>query len=93
MPELVCPRCERSLSLDHECERIHRGRRYFFLGALALPLAAKVAPLVPKPMTMEIATISGRWRAPTVPIDGVWKQAMIQSSWLIPLPRRGFKVT
>lgn len=56
----TCPRCGQCPFVDGVCEeKVSRGRRFFLLGALALPVAAqiaRVAKLVPPvlpPMTIE----------------------------------------
>lgn len=61
MTALVCPRCERRH--DGECEVIHRGRRFFFLGALALPVAARIHQMAKVIIPPEqLAWISGSYQ-------------------------------
>lgn len=44
---MVCPRCEKPADEGHEC--VSRGRRFFLLGALFVPVAATLeAPPVAK---------------------------------------------
>lgn len=45
---MTCPNCGKCPYLEGQCvERIAKGRRYFLMGALALPLAHKIERLAP----------------------------------------------
>ena len=47
---MICPICHRCPYVKGVCEdRVNRGRRYFLMGALALPVARKLEALAPAP--------------------------------------------
>lgn len=57
---ILCPHCEKSLCA---CEQVHRGRRFFLMGALALPIARKiesVAAIIKPPYEPPKITWLGR---------------------------------
>lgn len=59
MNHTICPVCKRCPFSNGVCEdRANRSRRYFLMGALVLPVAAKiervVRPRVVEPMTIQI---------------------------------------
>src|SRR5262249_1488370 len=65
---MICPNCHECPFEKGVCERLaNRGRRFFLLGALALPVAVKitrVAPIVApkaKVSTMTIKLNGGEW--------------------------------
>lgn len=62
---MICPICNRCPFDKGVCEdRLNRGRRFFLMGALALPVARKLealAPIVAPDLTRIVLYDSKRW--------------------------------
>ena len=56
---LLCPRCEQAATPGHECERIHHGRRFFLLGALAMPMVPRLDWRKPQAERSRVLLIQG----------------------------------